>query len=49
MENARRNRLSHVPEVHPLFQVKVLGAGLFLRFLSQIVCLPLFQVVRLAS
>ena len=49
MENARRNRPSHVPEVHPLFQVKVLGSGLFLRFLSQIACLPLFQVVRLAS
>ena len=49
MENARRNQLSQVPEAHPLFQVKVLGSGLFLRFLSQIVCLPLFQVVRLAS
>lgn len=49
MENARLNRLSQVPEAHHLFQVTVLGSGLFLRFLSQIVCLPLFQVVRLAS
>ena len=32
MENARRNRLSQVPEAHHLFQVTVLSSGLFLNF-----------------